>query len=238
MNVSDIVNQLFGSFNVPVLSAFSLGLLTAISPCPMATNIAAIAYVSRKATDRKYTLITGILYTLGRMVSYSVLGILIILAGLEIPGMATFLQDFGERVLGPVLIAVGAIMLNIDRLSFNLGGGKLSSLAEKVSGRGLIGGFLLGMLFALAFCPYSAILFFGVLVPLALKSDGGITLPAVFAFGTGLPVLVFGAILSASVAKASKWLDWVTRAEKVIRKIASGVFIGVGIYYMVLWIQS
>ncbi len=238
MDLGNILGQLPGTFNIPVLSALSLGLLTAISPCPMATNIAAIAYVSRRATDRKYTVMTGILYTLGRMVSYSVLGILIILAGLEIPGVATFLQDFGERVLGPVLIAVGAIMLNIDRLSFSLGGGKLTSLAEKVAGRGLIGGFLLGMLFALAFCPYSAILFFGVLVPLALKSDGGITLPAVFAFGTGLPVLVFGAILSASVARVSKWLDLVTRAEKIIRKIASGVFIGVGIYYVVLWVQA
>ena len=238
MGLGDIVHQLLGNFNIPVLSAFSLGLLTAISPCPMATNIAAIAYVSRKATDRKYTLMTGVLYTLGRMVSYSIIGILIILAGLEIPGMATFLQDFGERVLGPVLIVVGAIMLNIDRFSLSPGDGKLSSLAEKVSGRGLIGGFLLGVLFALAFCPYSAILFFGVLVPLALKSDGGTTLPAVFAIGTGLPVLAFAAILSTSVAKASRWLDWVTRAEKVVRKIVSGVFIGVGIYCLVLWMQA
>ncbi|GAH47463.1 unnamed protein product [marine sediment metagenome] len=97
MGLGDIVHQLLGTSNIPVLSAFSLGLLTAISPCPMATNIAAIAYVSRRATDRRYTLMTGVLYTLGRMVSYSVLGILIILAGLEIPGVATFLQDFGER---------------------------------------------------------------------------------------------------------------------------------------------
>lgn len=238
MGLGDIVHQLLGNFNIPVLSAFSLGLLTATSPCPMATNIAAIAYVSRRATDRRYTVMTGILYTLGRMVSYSVLGILIILAGLEIPGVATFLQDFGERVLGPILIVVGAIMLNIDRFSFSPGGGKLSSLAEKVSGRGLIGGFLLGALFALAFCPYSAILFFGVLVPLALKSNGGITLPAVFAVGTGLPVLAFGAILSASATKASKYLDIVTRAEKVIRKITSSVFIGVGIYCVVLWLQA
>lgn len=238
MDLGNILGQLLGTSNIPVLSALLLGLLTAISPCPMATNIAAIAYVSRKATDRRYTLMTGALYTLGRMVSYSIIGILIILAGLEIPGMATFLQDFGERVLGPILIAVGAIMLNIDRFSLGLGGGKLSSLAEKVSGRGLIGGFLLGVLFALAFCPYSAILFFGVLVPLALRSSNSITLPAVFAIGTGLPVLAFAAILSASVAKASRWLDWVTRAEKVVRKIASGVFIGVGIYCLVLWIQA
>lgn len=236
--MGNILGQLLGTSNIPVLSALLLGLLTAISPCPMATNIAAIAYVSRKATDRKYTLMTGVLYTLGRMVSYSVLGSLIILAGLEIPGMATFLQDFGERVLGPVLIVVGAIMLNIDKFSFSPGGGKLSSLAEKAAGRGLIGGFLLGMLFALAFCPYSAILFFGVLVPLALRSSNGITLPAVFAVGTGLPVLAFAAILSASVAKTSRWLDWVTRAEKVVRKIASGVFIGVGIYCLVLWLQA
>ena len=129
-------------------------------------------------------------------------------------------------------------MLNIDRFSFSPGGGKLSSLAEKVSGRGLIGGFLLGVLFALAFCPYSAILFFGVLVPLALRSSNGIILPAVFAVGTGLPVLAFAAILSVSVAKTSRWLDWVTRAEKVVRKIASGVFIGVGIYCVVLWVQA
>jgi len=238
MGLGDIVYQLFGSFNIPVLSALSLGLLTATSPCPMATNIAAIAYISRRATDRRYTVMTGILYTLGRMLSYSILGILIIVAGLEIPGVATFLQDFGERVLGPLLITVGMIMLNVDRLSFSPGGGKLSLIAERVAGWGAIGGFLLGALFALAFCPYSAILFFGVLIPLALKSNGGIILPAVFAIGTGLPVLVFGTLLSVGVARVSIWLNLVTHVEKVIRKIVSIIFIGVGIYYVVLWIQT
>jgi len=238
MGLGDIVYRLFGSFNIPVLSALSLGLLTATSPCPMATNIAAIAYVSRRATDRRYTVMTGILYTLGRMLSYSILGVLIIVAGLEIPGVATFLQDFGERVLGPLLITVGMIMLNVDRLSFSPGGGKLSLIAERVAGWGAIGGFLLGALFALAFCPYSAILFFGVLIPLALKSNGGIILPAVFAIGTGLPVLVFGTLLSVGVARVSIWLNLVTHVEKVIRKIVSIIFIGVGIYYVVLWIQT
>ncbi len=238
MGLGDIVYRLFGSFNIPMLSAFSLCLLTATSPCPMATNIAAIAYVSRKATDRKYTIMTGVLYTLGRMVSYSVLGILIILAGLEIPGVATFLQDFGKCVLGPILIAVGAIMLNIDRLSFSWGGGKLTSLAKKVTGRGLIGGFLLGVLFALAFCPYSAILFFGMLVPLALKSNGGIILPAVFAIGTGLPVLIFGISLSFGVSRVSAWFNALTRAQKTIRIVTSLVLIGIGVYYLALWIQA
>jgi len=238
MGLGDIVRQLSGNFNIPVLSALFLGLLTATSPCPMATNIAAIAYVSRRATDRRYTVMTGILYTLGRMLSYSILGVLIIVAGLEIPGVASFLQDFGERVLGPLLITVGVIMLNVDRLSFSPGGGKLSLIAERVAGWGAIGGFLLGALFALAFCPYSAVLFFGVLIPLSLKSNGGVILPAVFAFGTGLPVLVFGTLLSVGVARVSRWLNLVTRVEKVIRKIVSIIFIGVGTYYVVLWIQS
>ncbi|RLC64429.1 MAG: sulfite exporter TauE/SafE family protein, partial [Chloroflexi bacterium] len=137
-----------------------------------------------------------------------------------------------------LLIVVGVIMLSINKISLSLGGGKLSTLGEKVADWGMIGGFLLGALFALAFCPYSAILFFGVLIPLALKSAGGVTLPAVYAIGTGLPVLVFGVLLSFGVAKISSWLNAVTRVEKVIRIIVAIIFIRIGIYYVVLWIQS
>jgi len=238
MDLGGIVYQLSESLDIPVLSALLLGLLTAISPCPMATNIAAVAYVSRRATERRYAVMAGILYTLGRILSYSILGVLIIVAGLEIPGVASFLQDFGEQILGPLLIVVGLIMLNIGRLPFDLGSGKLSSIGVKVADWGMIGGFLLGALFALAFCPYSAVLFFGLLIPLALKSTGGVALPAVFAIGTGLPVLVFGILLSAGIARVSIWLNVVTRAEKIIRIIVSIIFIGVGIYYVVLWIQA
>jgi len=232
------LSGILGAVNIPVLSALLLGLITAISPCPLATNIAALAYVSRRATERRYAVITGTLYTLGRMFSYSIVGVLIIVAGLEIPGVATFLQDFGEQILGPLLIVIGVIMLIANRLSFSLGGGRLSSIGERVANRGMIGGFLLGALFALAFCPYSAVLFFGVLIPLALKSTGGVTLPAVYAIGTGLPVLVFGVLISLGVARISTWLNAVTRAEKIIRVAVSVIFIGVGIYLVVLWIQS
>jgi cytochrome c-type biogenesis protein len=229
---------ILGEIDIPVLSALILGLITAISPCPLATNIAALGYVSRRATERRYTVITGALYTLGRMFSYSVIGVLIVATGLEIPGVATFLQDFGEQVLGPLLIVIGVIMLTINKISLNLGGGKLSSIGEKVANRGMLGGFLLGALFALAFCPYSAVIFFGVLIPLALKSSGGVTLPAVYAIGTGLPVLVFGALLSFGVARVSSWLNAVTRAEKVIRIVVAIIFIGIGIYLVALWIQN
>ena len=234
MDLGGIIRDL----NIPVLSALFLGLLTAVSPCPMATNLAAIAYISRRVMDRRYAIMTGTLYTVGRMFSYSVLGILIITAGLEIPGVASFLQNFGEKILGPLLIVVGLIMLNIDRISFNIGGGKLSSIGGKVADWGMLGGFLLGVLFALAFCPYSAVLFFGVLIPLALKTTGGVALPAVFAIGTGLPVLVFGILISTGVAKVSSWLNVAARVEKVTRVVVSIIFIGIGIYYVVLWIQT
>jgi len=226
------------NLNIPALSALFLGLITAISPCPLATNIAAIAYVSRRVKERRYAIITGTLYTLGRMFSYSILGIIIIVAGIEIPGVASFLQDFGEQVLGPLLIVVGVIMLSINRMPFSLGGGRLSSLGEKVADWGMVGGFLLGALFALAFCPYSAVLFFGILIPLALKSAGGVTLPAVYAIGTGLPVLVFGVLISLGVARVSTWLNAVARVEKIIRAAVSIIFIGVGIYLVVLWIRA
>lgn len=238
MDLGGLLHQFAEGINIPVLSALFLGLITAISPCPMATNIAAIAYVSRRATERRYAVITGALYTLGRMVSYSIIGILIIVIGLEIPGVASFLQDWGEKILGPLLIVVGLIMLIIDRFSFGLGAEKLASLGGKVADWGMVGGFLLGIIFALAFCPYSAIIFFGVLIPLALKSTGGVALPAVFAIGTGLPVLIFGILISAGIAKVSTWLNAVARIEKVVRIAVSTIFIGVGIYYVVLWIQA
>jgi cytochrome c-type biogenesis protein len=229
--------SLAGLSEIPVVAAFSLGLLMAISPCPLATNIAAIAYVSQRAAERRQAAITSALYTLGRILTYSVIGMLIIKVGMEIPGLANALQNTGDKITGPVLIAVGIVLLFANRLRFGSGAG-LSSLGEKVSRWGMIGGFLLGILFALAFCPYSAVLYFGVLIPLALKSSGGIALPAVFAIGTGLPVLIFGMALSFGVARVSSWFNKLTRAQNVIRVVTSWVLIGVGIYYLVLWIQS
>ncbi len=224
--------------NIPLISAFLLGLLATIGPCTMATNIAAVAYISRRLTDRKYAIMTGTLYTLGRMFTYSVLGILIIVIGLNTPGVSTFLQIVGEKAMGPFLIAIGLILLFIDRVSFGRGSGKLSAMGGKVADWGMIGGFPLGALFALAFCPVSATLFFMVLIPLALKSTGGVILPAMFAVGTGLPVLVFGTLLSLGIAGVATWMNAVTRVEKIVRIAMSIVFIAIGVYYIILLINS
>lgn len=223
----------------PVVAAFLIGLLAAISPCPLTTNITALAYISRDITDRKYVAVSGALYTLGRMVSYTIIGVVIILAGKPIiQSLADSLQSSGEIFLGPLLIVVGILMLGIIKIPALKGGGKLSRIGERVAKRRWLGPFLLGVVFALAFCPYTAILFFGILMPLSIESTAGITFPAVFAIGTGLPVLVFAILLSFSVSKVSAWLDKVTAVEKWVRRIAAVVFIGVGIYYIVRWAQS
>ena len=238
MDFGGLISGSPGILSTPAIAAFSLGLLTAISPCPLATNIAAIAYISRGVTERRYAVTASALYTLGRMVAYSVLGFLIIRASLEIPRAAMFLQDTGEKVLGPILIAVGVILLNVHRFRFIAGGSGMSSLGARVSRWGKIGAVLLGIVFALAFCPYSAVLYFGTLIPLSLKSTGGVALPAVFAIGTGLPVLIFGISLSFGITRVSSWFEKLTRAQRIIRIVTSWVLIGIGVYYLVLWIQA
>jgi len=226
------------SVNIPVISAFLLGLMATVGPCTMATNIAALAYVARDITDRRYSVTTAALYTLGRMITYTALGLLIIYLGLSIPGVSAFLQDVGGKVLGPFLIIIGVLMFFIDRISFGRTGNAISSLGGRVAGMGMMGGLLLGALFALAFCPYSAILFFAVLMPLSLTTSGGVLLPAFFAIGTGLPVLFFGMLLSFGVASVSRWVDAIARGEKIIRITVAVIFIGIGIYYVVLMLMN
>lgn len=211
--------------------------MAAISPCTMATNIAALAYISRKISDRKFAITNAALYTAGRMITYTVLGVLIIYAGLNIPAVANFLQQFGEVAVGPFLIIVGIIMLFLDRIHFGEEDNRLATAAKKFADMGLIGALPLGMILALAFCPYSAVLFFMVLIPLALKTTGGVVLPAVFAVGTGLPVLLFGMLLSLGVVGAARWMNAIGNAEKYIRVAVAVLFILIGFVCIGLWLK-
>ena len=238
MNLGALALELSQGSNFPIISAFLIGVLVSVSPCPLATNIAAIAYISRRAAERKYAVTTAILYTLGRMFSYSVIGTLIIVVGLGVAGISSFLQDTGEQWLGPLLIVTGFLLFIADKLPFGNAGSRLQDLGGRVVDRGVMGGFFLGALFAMAFCPFSAVLFFGVLIPLALNSTAGALLPPAFAIGTGLPVLALGILLSFSVSRVSSLVNVLNRAQPVIRTLVSIVFVGVGIYYVVLWIQN
>ncbi len=215
----------------PLIAAFFIGLMTALSPCPLATNITAIAYISKKIDNGKKTLLTGFVYTLGRMFTYVLLASLIVYIGVNVQTISLFLQKYGERILGPLLIVIGLVMLNIIKLPSLKSGERINKIKEKLSEKGYLGAFLLGVIFALAFCPFSAVLFFGMLIPLALTYSDGILIPSIFALATGLPVIIFAFLLTFSVSKLSKIMGKVQTFEKYTRFIIALIFIIVGIYY-------
>jgi len=226
------IQNLANSLNLPGVSAFMLGVMASLGPCTLATNLAAVAYISRRISDRKFAVTSGALYTLGRMITYTVLGMLIIYAGMSIPAVANFLQEFGEVVIGPLLIIVGLLMLFIDRISFGEHSSTVANTAGKLADMGMLGALPLGIVLALAFCPYSALLFFMVLIPMTFNTHGGVGLTALFALGTGLPVLLFGTLLSLGVVGAAKWINSISKAEKYIRVAMAVLFIVIGFYYV------
>lgn len=205
--------------------------MTAISPCPLATNITATAFISKNISSKRKVFLSGLLYSLGRGFSYTAIG-LILYFGASKFHIARFFNQNGEKYLGPLLIIIGLIMLNIINLNFL---GKLNfqeKLSEKFKDKGLLGSFLIGIIFALAFCPYSGALFFGMLIPMTIASVDGLYLPIVFAFGTGLPVILFTYLLAFTAGKVGVFYNRITKVEKVMRTIAGVVFIITGLYYV------
>lgn len=213
------------------ISAFWLGILTAISPCPLATNIAAVSFLSKKITHPKTVFLSGLFYVIGRMITYAVLGFFIIYSLLGIPAIANFLQKYMNKALGPILIIAGLFLLDVFR--FNITGFRISAHKQNTLAQsGIKGAFLLGIIFALAFCPSSAALFFGSLIPLSLGHRFGISLPFIYGIATGLPVLIFALFISFGVKSVSSWFTKVTKFEVYARKITGAIFILAGIYYI------
>jgi cytochrome c biogenesis protein CcdA len=216
---------------VAFLSALWLGILTSISPCPLATNIAAISFLSRRVNHPRKVLWSGFAYTLGRMTAYVIIGVILISSLAGIPSTANFLQKYMNKILGPVLIIVGLFLLNIFKLNFldfSLSSDKRNKLAEK----GIFGSFALGAIFALSFCPISAALFFGSLIPLALNNNFGIAFPFIYGIGTGLPVVIFAIGITLGVHSIAHWFNKVTKLEIYMRKVTGIIFILVGIYFI------
>lgn len=227
----DFLQSLLENYNIPILSAFILGLMTAISPCPLATNITATAFISKNISSKKKVFLSGLLYSLGRGFSYTVIG-LILYFGASKFHIARFFNQNGEKFLGPFLIIIGLIMLNIIKLNFLGNSNFQEKLSEKFKDKGLLGSFLIGIVFALAFCPYSGALFFGILIPMTIASADGLYLPIIFAFGTGLPVIMFTYLLAFTAGKIGVFFNRITKIEKIMRTVAGVVFILVGLYYI------
>lgn len=215
------------------LTAFILGLMTAISPCPLATNISAIGFISRDLADRRRVFLKGLVYTLGRAVSYTGLGVILFLGASKMKVSLLF-QGWGEKLLGPILILIGVFMLDFIKIKFP----GFSNLTEKMgehSKRSYWGTLILGMIFAMAFCPYSAVLYFAMLIPITIASASGLYLPIIFAIATGLPVIIFAWLLAYAVGNVGKLYDRIKIFELWFRRIVAVVFILVGIYYILIF---
>jgi len=217
------------ALGLAALSALWFGILTSISPCPLATNITAISFVGRRTGSPTGVLLSGLLYTLGRALVYTAIGMLLVMSLLSAPTVSMTLQTWMNKLLGPILILVGMVMLGLLRLSFR-GRGMSERLQQRVEAWGLIGALALGGLFALSFCPVSATLFFGSLLPLAVKHGSGILLPFIYGIGTAIPVVIFAIVLAFGARWLGKMFERVTQVERVMRILTGLVFIGVGIY--------
>jgi len=229
----EILQDWFDSTQFPLLSAFILGLMTAISPCPMAANITAIAYIGKDIDKKSKVFINGLVYTLGRAITYTLIGLIFYFGASQFK-FQSVIQEYGEKFLGPILIIVGLFMLDILRIRIP-GLGKLTEKAEGKSRTGFWGVLLLGIVLALAFCPYSGVLYFGMLIPITISSSSGLYLPVIFAIGTGLPVIIFAWFIAYTVGGIGSVYNKVKLFEKWFRRIVSIIFIGVGIYLTIIY---
>ncbi len=218
-----------------IVAALVLGLMTAISPCPLATNISAIGFISRDIEDRKRVFMSGLIYTLGRVISYTGLAVILYFGASQMQ-ISMIFQGWGEKLLGPILIIIGLFMLDIIKLKFP----GFSGLTEKIGNRSkgnYWSSLLLGIVFALAFCPYSGVLYFMMLIPMTISSASGLFLPVVFAVATGIPVIIFAWFLAYAIGNVGKLYSKIKTFEIWFRRVVSVLFILVGLYYtIILWI--
>lgn len=228
----EFLTELLESTNFPVLAAFILGLMTAISPCPLATNITAIGFISKDIENRNRVFYNGLIYTLGRAISYTVLAA-VLFYGADKFQISGFFQQYGERIIGPLMIIIGLLMLDVFTLNFP----GFSSLTEKFQKKGVKSYWdvlLLGIVFALAFCPYSGVLYFGMLIPMTISSGNAILLPVVFAIATGIPVIIFAWLIAYALSNLGNFYNKVKVFEKWFRRVVALLFIAFGLYYVYL----
>ena len=239
-----------------VAAALYLGVLTSISPCPLATNIAAISYIGRKVDKPRQVLYAGLLYTIGRCLLYLVLAALLTMTALSIPAVSIFLQKYMHLTLGPVFLLLGIFLTGLVTATSS-GTLVTEGMQKRVDALGIWGAFLLGVLFALSFCPTSAAWFFGLLALTMGSESGAITgyleqvgvalpeaslpgdtfvLPLVYGVGTAMPVLVVAVLLAYSAKLLGKAFNVLSKVELWARMITGAIFILVGIWFSLQYV--
>lgn len=223
------------SLAASAVMAFWLGLLTAIHPCPLATNVVAVAFLGRPVDRLRRVVLSGAVYTLARMATYAALCAVLVTSALSVAPVARFLQVEFNRLLGPLLMVVGMVLAGLIRLpARGVGlGARTQARAER---GGLWGAAFLGVVFALSFCPPVAAVFFGTFVPLAVRQQSRLVLPLAYGVGTGLPVLVFAVLVAVSAASVGRLFERLRQVERVARPVTGGVFILVGVYFCLTFI--
>jgi len=228
----DFLQNILDNSNIPLLTAFGLGLLTAVSPCPLATNITAIGFIGRNIESKPRIFWNGILYTAGRIVAYSVLGavlIYILRSGADMFSIQKGVSKWGELLIAPAMLLIGLFMLFGNKLHLPKFGFSGNVKSDKL--KGTWQSLLLGMLFAMAFCPTSGVLYFGMLIPMSAQATAGYLLPIVFAFATGLPVIIAAWVLAFSIAGIGKFYNRMQIFQKWFNLVVATLFIIVGLYY-------
>ena len=229
--MEEFLTNLLANSSTPLLSAFILGLLTAISPCPLATNITAIGFIGKDIENRNRVFYNGLIYTAGRAISYTALALILYIGADQIK-LSGFFQRYGEKFIGPLLLVIGLFMLGIIKLNF-LSIGNLTEKFRQKKMKGYLDVLLLGIVFALAFCPYSGVLYFGMLIPLTITSASGFYLPVVFSLGTGIPVIIFAWLLAYTISGVGGLYNKLKVFEIWFRRVIAVLFIGVGMYYII-----
>ncbi len=215
--------------------ALWLGVLTSISPCPLATNVVAISYIGKRVNNMRYVALSGLSYALGRTIVYVAIGAILVASILSVQEIALFLQKYMNQILGPVLILAGILLLDLVKLNF-AAGNPFEKAVTGIKHDSAWGAGLLGIVFALTFCPISAALFFGGLIPLSLREGSSFVFPAIYGIGTALPVVLFALLVAFGAGYVSRAFDRIRQLESLTRRITGVLFVAVGIYFCLVYV--
>jgi cytochrome c-type biogenesis protein len=229
--MQEFLTGLYAEASGPLISALLLGLLTAIAPCPMTINITAVGFIGRDITQRERIFSNGIFYALGTIFSYTTLA-LILYFGADQFRVSQFFQNYSEKIIGPLLLIIGLLMIGIIRIDFPMWNRLTKKFENRKSFRAW-DSFLLGLILALAFCPYSGVLYFGMLIPLIISTSSPWN-SVVFSLSAGLPIVLFAWLLAFTVSGVGRVFNRLKSFEFWFRKVVAAVFIGIGLYYIII----